>query len=66
MSSVQVLLEFLEDINVAKEQDKESTIIELITARLDKTLDTYISTLNKDSKYLRYRNSIKLAKRLSK
>lgn len=66
MNSIKCLNSFIHDIQEAEKIDKETAMIELITNRLDKCLDTYITTLNKDIHYLKYRNQLKMIRKLSK
>ncbi len=66
MTSIDRLNLFITDIQEAQKVDRESAMIELITTRLDKCLNTYIVTLNKDIHYLKERNQLKLIRNLTK
>lgn len=64
--SKKIITSFLFDIQEAKKFDREHALLEYITSRLDTALDNYIETLDKDAEYLKFRNNLKLAKRLNK
>lgn len=66
MNHVNILTAFIKDLQDAEKLDRESVMIQLIENRLDKCLDTYITTLNKDIRYLKARNQLKMIRKLTK
>ena len=66
MNTIYLLTEFIKDIKAAETVNRDIAVIELISNRLDKCLDTYITALNKDVDYLEARNHIRLMRKLSK
>ena len=66
MESSQILMSFLRNIQEAKNVDRDTVIMELISKRLEKCTDIYIKTLTKDLDYLKARNEIKLIRKLTK
>ena len=66
MESSQILMSFLRNIQEAKNVDRDTVMMELISKRLEKCTDIYIKTLSKDLDYLKARNEIKLIRKLTK
>ena len=48
MNHVNILTAFIKDLQDAEKLDRESVMIQLIENRLDKCLDTYITTRTED------------------
>ena len=66
MDTESLLKSFIDDLESAKKYDRDEIIINAISFRLDKCLDSYITNLNKDLQYLKDRKQINLLRKLNR
>ena len=60
-----IIQHILDDLKNYK-KDRETSLFECIEVRLNESLKNYIIEIEKDTKYLNNRDTLKLAKKLSK
>ena len=66
MSSIEIIINFCRDLQIAKEIDRESIIMNAIAERLDKSLEVYKNCLSKDVEYLKFRKNLSVIRKLNK